>query len=654
MIIGFATATPSPLLSSPAFFSTPSPSLSVTSAHSLPYVIPFPSATSDIVLPLISAFHSSRQIIDSPQPFASSCPTPAPPHSAAIALGGSSTKLEVAKAYLVGSGALLSFFVWNTFTAISFIRRSRAKNNILFYLLLGSQLPGVVGVTAAIIAEFVQTVDCTLIGILTAICIQVAHALMFTGIMGIKAYRCLGNSPLVVVVLVCIRGAMLVLLGIEIPHIHSSRSDALGTCAGGWFDSSLLRYIMLLQFAEALFLCGCFLFAVWKSTRTTVDQRLSIRISADATEDLGRDAHHTNRSTNSARGWWDYVPDAQLGLSPAEAEQTRSIWKTLVRGVSAVSRRLFHRHEIPPPSAFHRKSSLPGEYPIPQPRRCQNAGPNAMSAQPRRDDLRRPEQSHPAQARPTLAAIDRFLKNLPRGELLLQMLRNELLYTTLLAAAFLGIAIMLTVGVTADAVAGVDVWITVDWVLISALTMHSFSRVIRRHEYDAAIQHPSAWTSPYLEASSASRRNHARSPVGVTQFRPRRRDVLSVSTPASIRTSFDRSSETFDLPTFVDPLRLDPLFGTQSSHDLSISPSTLCGLSPSDIDKSYVWSSPPTMPVSSDLGDRPSPGDGPFRINSPFLEPRTVVLQPEFTDTDDSRPAPREPGSDSKLPDYNC
>ena len=58
--------------------------------------------------------------------------------------------------------------------------------------------------------------------------------------------------------------------------------------------------------------------------------------------------------------------------------------------------------------------------------------------------------------------------------------------------------------------------------------MHSFGRVVRRHEREALLQHPSAWGPVYradLQVSQALRSNQqphrALSPLGVRSFRPR-------------------------------------------------------------------------------------------------------------------------------------
>lgn len=66
------------------------------------------------------------------------------------------------------------------------------------------------------------------------------------------------------------------------------------------------------------------------------------------------------------------------------------------------------------------------------------------------------------------------------------------------------------------------------------LTMHSFDRVVRRHEQEAILQHPSTWDPMYraeLEASRALRQDRARRVVSTVPPAPRRlgwSDVPSV------------------------------------------------------------------------------------------------------------------------------
>ena len=123
---------------------------------------------------------------------------------------------------------------------------------------------------------------------------------------------------------------------------------------------------IILTFIESLVCSLAFLFAVWKmSQRPDTQGRISLALSLEE----NMDAASVDR-----RGWWDYVPNeninAQQDQQPqqsnaAPAQDNASLW----RMGSLLSR---FGNKTPQPSdpspSLERKSSLPTDRPLPQPR----------------------------------------------------------------------------------------------------------------------------------------------------------------------------------------------------------------------------------------------------------------------------------------------
>ncbi|KAJ7900131.1 hypothetical protein B0H14DRAFT_1550618 [Mycena olivaceomarginata] len=82
---------------------------------------------------------------------------------------------------------------------------------------------------------------------------------------------------------------------------------------------------------------------------------------------------------------------------------------------------------------------------------------------------------------------------MPRMELFHRVMKDELCYTTTITVTTVILALLLVFGVNFEN--GLDMigWVSANWAIISVLVIHSFGRVIHRHEKDALFQHPSAW-----------------------------------------------------------------------------------------------------------------------------------------------------------------
>ncbi|KAF7791960.1 hypothetical protein EIP86_002986 [Pleurotus ostreatoroseus] len=144
--------------------------------------------------------------------------------------------------------------------------------------------------------------------------------------------------------------------------------------------------------------------------------------------------------------------------------------------------------------------------------------------------------------------MSRLSKYMPRMQLLRQVLKNELYYTALVTVIYVVLAVMTLIGMYDTFVMDAMGWIAISWFVVSLFTMHSFSRVVRRHEHEAILQHPSAWDPIYraeLEAArafkSSSRARPAYSPVSVMSRRPTRRGPLPTDPFEDPRSIVDRS-----------------------------------------------------------------------------------------------------------------
>jgi len=94
---------------------------------------------------------------------------------------------------------------------------------------------------------------------------------------------------------------------------------------------------------------------------------------------------------------------------------------------------------------------------------------------------------------------------IPRMELFHKVMKDELCYTTTITVTTVILALLLVFGVNFENSLDMTGWVAANWAVISLLVIHSFGRVVRRHEKDALFQHPSAW-SPVNHRSPYSRR----------------------------------------------------------------------------------------------------------------------------------------------------
>ncbi|KAH9946797.1 hypothetical protein B0H21DRAFT_741818 [Amylocystis lapponica] len=522
-------------------------------------------------------------------------------------------QVRLSQVWMLVYGLMLAFFFRTTCLAISYTFRSKVKNKTLFYLLLASQLLGLVSFVGNVVVGFDESANCTFYGRARNTLAHLSCACLITGILGVKAYRCLGDAFIVVVALFLLRGSMLGLLGAEIAWYQSQRADS-GLCAEG-FKTTVLPTVVVLQTLETIFLCGCFLFAVWRATHTPADQaRISIRVSAPDVEcSTAHTTTESNKGARSRRGWWDYVPESQRdSFTHGEPMVMRSTFRTICDKI----RRAFHRDVTPPSVASNEKFRASVRFP---------------------DNLGRIHLGAPASS---TSALNQFINHVPRMIIFRQMLRNELLYTTFLAVIFLILAISMLVGIQKRMLIGADGWIILNWLLVSVFTVHSFDRVVRRHEHEALLKHPSTWDASHraeLEASKALREKRARRPAStisvVSEWRPQPRDSRNNSSE-SFRTDSDSSFVVSGRPPQLAPIPVHATL-THSASSTSLyaphpSPRSLWDtgstiVPPYEGDCSSGGHGP-TSDSHCDISPPPTPRDPPWRRRS-FSEVQSIVAR---------------------------
>lgn len=148
-------------------------------------------------------------------------------------------------AILAISSALLVFFFRNTFTVVRYVRSGKVPQKALFYVLLGSQVIGFASPLPTIISIFSKRVDCRL-WVAKSLAAQISNAelshprivtvatmtnflslsLLVTGILGVKAYRCLDSSNVVLAGLALLRTASVILIVLDAINLDVGRGLA--------------------------------------------------------------------------------------------------------------------------------------------------------------------------------------------------------------------------------------------------------------------------------------------------------------------------------------------------------------------------------------------------------------------------------------------
>ncbi|KAJ6604449.1 hypothetical protein DFH09DRAFT_1122731 [Mycena vulgaris] len=378
---------------------------------------------------------------------------------------------DLARSYLslLVTAMLATIFLRNIIVCFDYLRRANMKRKTLFYLLLCSQLLSL-GLGPLLVSYFNTHFDCTAVMTTAAATTGVSLTLLMTGVLGLKAYRCLDSSRVVLLVLGAFFFASSTFLLLQLASIRGLRRLS-GSCYTVSHNSRFIRIYVLIQLAHSIFICCCFLYAVWTSRASPAARgRLSIRVTLDDFPSVEFDKR--------TRPWWQHL----LGLGnttttlPAlevSGDATRQDRSTDVLHSSS--------KEQSPPARLRKPGGGVFNYPrhnVSDPILEQPLNPVA--------EIREP-------GAPYHTPPSSFSRLIPRMELFHKVMKDELCYTTTITVTTVILALFLVFGVSFENGLDMTGWVAANWAIISVLVIHSFGRVVRRHEKDALFQHPSAW-----------------------------------------------------------------------------------------------------------------------------------------------------------------
>ncbi|KAF5377674.1 hypothetical protein D9615_005278 [Tricholomella constricta] len=371
--------------------------------------------------------------------------------------------LSGANLSLLVIGMLTMLFVRNIIVSGDYVRRVKVKRKILFYVLFLSQMLAPVSLIPVIMSSFNQTLDCTIVTILSCVTGTVSLALLITGILGVKAYKCLNNSRIILIILALFQLSSSAVVAMDASTTRGERRLA-GSCIRV-SDLRFTRIFVWIQLVESLFICCCFLYACWKSRGSSSARgRISIQLSM---EDLPIEVPGgTAEQKPALRGWWDYVPDVKVAPTarpPAPIRPDQPARRLQSKLTDIVGRRTSKSNCVATQSPRPMSSAM-------------NQSKSALLIA--------------RGTSPTPSSLSRFGKLVPNIHLFQQVIKDELLYTTFITATCVVVAVLAVFGVNFKNGLTVTGWIALNWGIISLLAIHSFGRVIRRHERDALLQRP--------------------------------------------------------------------------------------------------------------------------------------------------------------------
>lgn len=356
-------------------------------------------------------------------------------------------------------GILTMLFARNIFVSGDYLRRANIKRKSLFKVLFVSQLLAVPALVPIIVSQFNQFLNCTTVSIVSCVATAISLALLITWILGYKAFRCLNNSKLVLVCLLFLLAASAVVFVFEMLGLQAERRLSGGCVRTS--DPFFTKIYIIIQLVESFFISCCFFYAVFRSRASTVSRtRISIRLSLD-NADLTQDSRTGNR-----RGR-DYVPKLETEKRPLFTQERSN----------CLFSKFFSPHHDDHTRRLH-KSSTTHDSSAPM-RTTQSSA------------VRITEPQRPAS--PTFSTHTRLSRYIPRMELFRDVMRDELCYTTFITTSCVIVAVFALIAVNFKNSLTVSGWIFLNWAVISLLAIHSFGRVIRRHERDIILQEPRSW-----------------------------------------------------------------------------------------------------------------------------------------------------------------
>ncbi|KDQ06939.1 hypothetical protein BOTBODRAFT_60341 [Botryobasidium botryosum FD-172 SS1] len=414
-------------------------------------------------------------------------------------------------------GALLMLFTRNTLVSLDYIRRGRVKDKTLFYLLFASQIFGPVCFLSLIVGFVNQDANCAAVNQIAAVSVEISQAIMISGILGIKAFHCLNRSRIVLCVIAAFQLASLILFCLEIPNWETKRR-LTGTCSA----TGQLKYMpvsVALTFGETIFICVCFLIALCKSSRFAFARgRMSITIPDSPVHTLGSRAVD-GMGMPEKRGWWDYVPERD-GFGAEERQRQGEREREQYRKVGVIDRFRARIDGVFSSSGTYdpvkRRGSLPSDQ-LSAPRMTEAVGAsgNRASDDPGQSYLSSTSlhenaasstaggtgmENHGSPSRaPSVRTMHTisgtpmrsFSARRPRIMQLRAVLKDELFLTVGVAvSSVITSTLSLVHAYKHDTIHGPSVIMDINWAVISLLIMHSYSKVIRRHEKEEILHAP--------------------------------------------------------------------------------------------------------------------------------------------------------------------
>ncbi|KAF9569708.1 hypothetical protein CPC08DRAFT_6328 [Agrocybe pediades] len=400
--------------------------------------------------------------------------------------------------------ALATVFARNILVSGDYIRRGKLKKKLLFYVLFLSQIISPVAFVPFIWSYFNQRLNCTIVIALSCVSGGFSLALLITVILGVKVYKCLNNAWFIPVVLFLLQAAAIAVIVLDVVATQGVRR-LTGSCIRS-DDLRYTRYFVVIQFAQSLFICGCFLYVCWKSRHSpAVRGRISIELSMDE------------------------LP-IEIPADPPEKPQPE--FPPVVQKPKNIFSRVFHSKEEKSPSSKGKES----KYLSNASHAVGNSNASRISLAP--------------------SSTTKLSRLFPRMELFQEVVKDELLYTTFITSTCVVIAVLAIIGVNFKNGLSVTGWIALNWGLISLVTIHSFGRVVHRHEREAFLQDPVTCNAIRQAANDIVRRTNQAN-----------RDPLdNVSTARNIRAA-NRSSIDANEDPFADTQGVEEGLPTPSVLD---------------------------------------------------------------------------------------
>ncbi|TFY52614.1 hypothetical protein EVJ58_g9912 [Rhodofomes roseus] len=215
--------------SAPSLYMAPSPTSPLTTISDA-QVLPFPAPTLAVpAAPVVINLHADVTVSRFDH-FYDALPSSFRPTYYATVDGSLLSQsyvdeMTTSKSPVFIAGALCVFFLRNARKSLLFLRRTRVKDKTLFYLLALSQILGLVAGVVITVGLLDMSVGCHTIAAVKKTLMKLSSDAMITGIIGVKAYRCLGNNRFVLLFLFLVTATVWTLEGLELANNSAYRSQ---------------------------------------------------------------------------------------------------------------------------------------------------------------------------------------------------------------------------------------------------------------------------------------------------------------------------------------------------------------------------------------------------------------------------------------------